>query len=283
MDLSAYSTDRPAVSLRLLFIHHSCGGQLLAPVGGNVGDCCIYRSHPNGGGLRPHLEQNGYEVHEASYGSRIGHDTDLFDWLPKFRDTMDDVLTCSHQNDRYPDSGRNQIVVFKSCFPNSSFVGDGAPPGKPLGPELTGWNARATMTAVLAELAKKPGVLFVYVTAPPIAPTVPRRPAWKVLARTLLGSSKTDRANLLAGAAIARRFNDWVRSPDGWLHGYPHSNVVVFDYFDVLTDSSASSLLRYPTGEDGSDSHPSAEGNALAARALVPLMNQAVRRAGLSR
>lgn len=276
MDLSAYSADPPATPLRLLFIHHSCGGQLLAPAGPNDGDHCIYRSHPNGGGLRALLEQSGYEVHEASYGSRIGEDTDLFDWLPKFSGQMDEVLSFAQQDER---GARNQIVMFKSCYPNSSSVGEGRPPGNPEGPDLTGWNARATMTEVLAQLAKHPDVLFVYVTAPPLAPGT-RRPAWKRLARTILGMPG-DAVGLAASAAIARSFNDWLRSPDGWLRGYASSNVVVFDYFDVLADSRG--LLRYPTGEAGSDSHPSAAGNARAARELVPLLNRAVRRAGLSR
>src|ERR1041384_6496667 len=72
VDLSAYSDAPLQKPLDLLFIHHSCGGQLFAAPGANQGTNCIYTSHPNGGGLRARLEQNSYRVHEASYESRIG-------------------------------------------------------------------------------------------------------------------------------------------------------------------------------------------------------------------
>ena len=57
--------------------------------------------------------------------------------------------------------------------------------------------------------------------------------------------------------------------------------MIVFDYYDVLTDGPASDLSRYATG-DGSDSHPSSAGNTRAAAALVPLLNRAARRAGIA-
>jgi hypothetical protein len=280
IDLSSFSEARPANAVRLLFIHHSCGGQLLAPPGPDDGENCLYRTHPNGGGLRPLLEQNGYEVHEASYGSQIGEHTDLFDWLPKFRDQMDKVLTVDRQDAFYRDGRRNQVVVFKSCFPNSAYVGEGRRPGQAEGPELTGWNARATMSALLPFFQRHPEVLYVYVTAPPLAPMVPRQPAWKWLAKTVLGKQQNEET-LRRSGAVARELNDWMKSPDGWLRGYQPHNVVVFDYFDVLTGSRGSNLLRYPTG-DGSDSHPSADGNRRAAHDFVPFLNRAVRRAGLS-
>ncbi|MHC4861700.1 MAG: hypothetical protein ACYTDY_16595, partial [Planctomycetota bacterium] len=94
IDLSAYPSDPPREAISLVFLHHSCGGQLLADAGEEAGRDCIYESHPNGGGLRRRLKEAGYEVHEASYGSRIGARTDVFDWLPKFRGEMDAVLAC---------------------------------------------------------------------------------------------------------------------------------------------------------------------------------------------
>ena len=47
------SSDRP---LRLLFLHHSIGGQLLAEPGPDDGKGAV---HPNGGGLRKRLEASG--------------------------------------------------------------------------------------------------------------------------------------------------------------------------------------------------------------------------------
>jgi hypothetical protein len=280
MDLTSFADAKVAAKLRLLFIHHSCGGQLLAPPGPDDGENCLYRTHPNGGGLRPLLEDGGYEVHEASYRSLIGDRTDLFDWLPKFRTQMDRILTTARQDERLPGGQKNQIVVFKSCFPNSAFVAEGQAPGNASGPALTVWNARATMAALRDELARHPDVLFVYVTAPPLAPVVPRQPAWKWLAKTVLGKQPSAES-LRQSGDLARRFNDWMVDTNGWLAGYREHNVVVFDYYRVLT-GERSNLLAYPTGPDGSDSHPSADGNRRAARLFVPFLNRAVRRAGLS-
>jgi hypothetical protein len=277
LDLSKYADAPPAEPLRLLFIHHSCGGQLFAPPGGEIGTNCIYSSNPNGGGLRARLEQNSYEVREASYGSRIGENTDIFDWLPKFRDQMDQVLSCDFQDTRCPDNRRNQIVVFKSCFPNNNFASAGVPPGNPSGPELTVWNAKAAYTELLGEFRKHPEVLFVCVTAPPLAPKTPPQPLWKQLAKKLLGRGD----HRAAAASLAREFNNWLGDRDGWLKDSPLTNVVVFDYYDILTGNGASNFSLYPTGA-GLDSHPSREGNEKAAEAFVPFLNRAVRRAGLT-
>ncbi len=281
MDLTAFSPARPGRPLDLVFIHHSVGGHWLATPGPEAGAHCIFPTHPNGGGLRSALEEQGYEVHEASYGSRVGQDTDILHWPAKFRDEMEQILTCRHQDTALPDGRRNRIVVFKSCYPNNAFVGPGTPPGRADGPERTVANAQAAYTALLATFARCPDVLFVCVTAPPLAPKLPPEPLWKSLARRLLG--KPDRGEqLLASGRLARTFNNWLKAKDGWLRDYPRRNVVVFDYYDVLTDFGVSDLSRYPTG-DGLDSHPSSEGQQSATALFVPFINRAVRRAGLIR
>ncbi len=276
LDLSEFSEEPPGQPVDLLFIHHSVGGTLLADSGPDVGDNCVYESHPNGGGLRAGLTDVGYVVHEASYGSVVGNPTDLFDWLPKFRDDMDRVLSTRLQDEALPEGRTNRIVVFKSCFPNSVFVGGGQGEGNVEGPELTVANARATLSALLPCFAEHPDVLFVYVTAPPmVAPFA--EPLWKWAARRVRGdlSAPVQRQ----GAAWAREFNNWVRSPDGWLSEYPHRNVVAFDYYDVLTNEGESNMAMYPS--DGHDPHPSAEGNRRAAERFVPFLNRALRRSGV--
>lgn len=276
LSLADYDASAPAHRLNLLFIHHSCGGQLLAGQGDEVGTNCVYVSHPNGGDLRARLEQNSYVVHEASYGSQIGEHTDIFDWLPKFRTQMPQILTCASQDVRLAGDERNQIVAFKSCYPNSDFQSAGTPPGNPAGPTLTVWNAKAAYTELLNEFRKHPQVLFVCMTAPPLAPKSPPQPLWKTMAKKLLGRG----SSLAASARLAREFNNWLTDTNGWLKGYELNNVVVFDYYDILTGHGQSDLCVYPTG-DGLDSHPSHQGNQLAAAAFVPFLNQSARRAGL--
>lgn len=282
MDLSSFAAEKPSKSLRLLFIHHSCGGQLLSEPGADSGENCIYVSHPNGGGLRRLLEMEGYEVFEASYKSAVGDKTDVFDWLPKFRDTMDRVLACARQDAVHPPGTRNDVVVFKSCYPNNLFVGEGTPPGNPAGPELTLTNAKASYAALLSAFERHPEVLFVCVTAPPNALGLEPERLWKVVLRKVLGKSREDVVERKKSAALARSFADWMKSPDGWLRDYKGRNVVVFDYYGTLTekDGRQSDLSLYPT-RGGMDSHPSSEGNARAARAFVPFLNRAVRRAEL--
>lgn len=283
MDLSTFPDAPPARPVPLVFIHHSCGGQMLAPAGPEAeveGAKCIYDAHPNGGGLRPLLEKAGYTVNEASYGSEVGDKTDLFDWLPKFQQKMDKILRVQRNDTLLPEGSKNEIVVFKSCYTESELTAQGSPPGNPAGPELTLENAKATLTALLPEFQKRPDTLFVYVTSPPQAGYVDPVPAWTYLLRKVLGRPG-EKERKAERARLARELWGWVRAADGWLAGYPQKNVVVFDYYDVLTDQGASNLSRYPT-LDGKDSHPAAEGNRKAAEAFVPFLNRAVRRFGLS-
>ena len=92
LDLSAYSSKPPDQPLDLLFIHHSCGGQLLAAPGPTVGENCILESDPNGGNLRALLDRTPIAFMRRLMDSRIGQNTDVFDWLPKFRNQMDEIL-----------------------------------------------------------------------------------------------------------------------------------------------------------------------------------------------
>jgi hypothetical protein len=275
IDLTEFPADDPGRRLNLLFIHHSCGGQWFAPVGADKGIDCIYQTAANGGGLRDRLTVAGYDVHEASYKSLVGNQTDIFDWLPKFRDHMEEVLTCDHQDTFYDDGRRNQVVMFKPCFPNNFFLGEGIPPGSPEGPELTVQNAKAAYDSLLPLFAAEPGTLFVAVTAPPLA--AQSTPLWKAAAKRVLG-----RPSLRTSGPYARKFNNWLKDREsGWLSSYQGTNVVVFDLYDILTDFGASNFSRYPTGRLRNDSHPSSEGNWKAAEAFVPFLNRAVRRAGI--
>jgi hypothetical protein len=250
--------------LQFLFIHHSCGGQLLADVGSSQGNQCIYVSHPNGGGLRARLEGIGYQVNEASYGSIVGDKTDICHWNAKFRDEMDRILSTKNQDDLLPEDVKNNIVAFKSCFPNNHFTGAGEEPGDPDSCQLTLANAKAAYQAILPYFEQNPDVLFVAFTAPPLAKT----PGFKGFVKKILKGSPEH-------PDLARQFNNWLGDRDnGWLAGYNLPNVAVFDHYDVLTGNGKSNWLAYPTG-GGYDSHPSSEGNSAAAEAFIPFIQEA--------
>src|SRR5690606_32174589 len=137
-------------------------------------------------------------------------------------------------------AGSNQVVLFKSCYPNNRFVGAGGAPGDPAGPALTVWNAKASFLELLDHFNRRPDVLFVYLTAPPDAPASSVKPRMtlrrrvKQLARSALGRP-TPAEVLGERARLAREFNTWVAARDGWLASYVQTNVVVFDYYDMLT------------------------------------------------
>lgn len=252
--------------VNFLFIHHSCGGQLLADPGPKEGEHCIYTTHPNSGGMRSMLEAAGFTVNEASYQSIIGQDTDICHWNSKFRDHMDRILRTQYQDGLLPEGETNQIVAFKSCYPNNKFIGRGRQPGDPDSCELTIANAKAAYRALLPHFSNQPEVLFVAFTAPPLARPIPVGIKAKIKA-FFVGTPKW--------ADLAREFNTWlVDREHGWLSEYHVGNVVVFDYYDLLTDNGATNWAAYPT-QNGHDSHPSSEGNRRAAEAFVPFVQEA--------
>lgn len=266
----AFSDAPPRTKLDVLFIHHSVGGRLLADAGPKQQAAEeIWNSHPEGGGLRSALAKQGYLVHEASYGSALGENTDTGDWVAKFRDKMDGALACELNDKRLPDGHRNRIVVFKSCFPNNQITSAA---------ELEA--AKQSLSALLPSFERHPDTLFVYMTTPPLAPKVESEPLWKWAARALLGKPQPGK-RLVASGPYARELNTWVTSSDGWLQRGAPKNLAVFDLYGVLTDHGKSNFLTYPTG-DGFDSHPSRAGNERVTAEFVPFLNRAVRRAGLT-
>ncbi len=263
IDLSSFSQEPPNRKLNLLFIHHSCGGQWLAEYGPRD-DCknWICKVSPNGGGLRKLLELNNYRVHEASYGSIIGEETDIQDWPPKFLKYMDRILKTKMQDELLPEGEQNRIVMFKSCFPNSNFTSDS---------EVR--KAKDSYNSLLPIFKRYPDVLFVTVTAPPLVSPYPP----KNLLKKILGQWVPDKNS----GQRARSFNNWLKDiENGWLSHYTLHNIVVFDYFDILTKNGKSNWAEYGS-KWGSDSHPDAAGNRDTAKGLVPFLNRAIRYAGL--
>ena len=245
----------PAETVKLIFIHHSCGENWLAD---------------DHGGLGRALGENNYFVSDTNYGwgpDSIGDRTDITDWPEWFTGSnsgryLSALYAESGQNSWYmrdlPDpGGENQIIMFKSCFPNSNL--EGKPTDSPArGEWLTVSNAKAIYNELLTYFATRPDKLFVVITAPPV-----QDPPY---------------------AANARAFNTWLVTE--WLSEYGGTNVAVFDFYNVLTGPDnhhrfhsgviehitdrGGDTLYYPT--DG-DNHPSPAGNKKATEEFVPLLN----------
>ena len=245
----------PAKTVKLIFIHHSCGENWLAD------------GH---GGLGQTLAKNNYFVSDTNYGwgpDGIGDRTDITDWPewftgPNSSRYLKALYRESGTHSPYTRSisdpgGENRIIMFKSCFPNSNLEGrPNDPPAR--GDGLTVSNAKAIYNRLLSYFATRTDKLFVVITAPPLQD----------------GSH----------AANARAFNTWLVTK--WLAGYKGKNVAVFDFYNVLTGPNnhhrftkgaieyitnrGRNTLYYPTN---GDDHPSSTGNRKATSEFVPLLN----------
>jgi hypothetical protein len=239
----------------MVFVHHSCGENWLADANGGLGQA---------------LAENGYRVSDTNYGwgpDSIGDRTDITDWPEWFTGPRHDIYLqalyaeneqhCEYARSGSDPGGENQIVVFKSCFPNSNLTGKPSdPPAR--GEGLTVANAKAIYKELLGYFAIRPDKLFIAITAPPVQDS--------------------------SCAANARAFNKWL--VQDWLADYRAGNVAVFDFYNVLTDPNHHHRVRgekveyicdrggvtlyYPS--DGDD-HPSATGNRKATEEFVPLLN----------
>ena len=269
--------------LKLVFIHHSCGENWL---------------NDEDGGLGIALRDNGYFVSDTNYGwgpvcetceecwGAIGDCTDILHWENWFgSEAVLNALCVEFEQASWysraedPDPAReNQIVLFKSCYPNSNLAG--SPDDRPRADDegLTVGRAKAIYSRLLETFAMHPDKLFVAITAPPVM----REDSWE------------DPAN-------ARAFNDWL--VDEWLADYSHDNVAVFDFYHVLTSNGGDPHTNDIGSEMGNhhrwwegavqhlqmqdndlsayadgDSHPTYAGNRKATAEFVPLLNVFVHR-----
>ena len=273
----------PSSPVRLVFIHHSTGENWLAD---------------SNGGLGVSLRDNNYFVSDTNYGwgpDSIGDYTDIGHWWVWFKGPdsgtylaalyAEDGQNCSYSRLGTAPAGPNEIIMFKSCFPNSALQGspyDPVPPissnplrGQDSGSEYhTVANAKGIYIALLDYFRTRQDKLFVAVAAPPLSDTT--------------------------YASNARALNQWLVNE--WLKGYPYRNVVVFDFYNVLTTNGGGrnindlgsatgnhhrfwegavqhktngdndpnpNVLEYPSGDD----HPSRAGNLKATSEFQDLLN----------
>jgi len=282
--LTADNPNPPTSPVKLVFIHHSVGDDWLSTGMGNLGN---------------QLGANNYYVSDTYYEwgpDEIGSYTDIGNWWDWFRGPSSASYTQAiyDTTNRHADyvrpmadpGGENRIVLFKSCYPNSHLGGNPDDPPttgpNPLRGEdyssehHTVGNAKGIYNDILAYFVTRQDKLFVVITAPPLV------------------ANETDAAH----AANARAFNTWL--VEDWLDDYPHNNVAVFDFYNVLTSNGGNwytndlawdtgnhhryrngvieyitdqggNTAAYPDG--GSDSHPSAAGGQKATGELLPLLN----------
>jgi len=278
------NVPNPLNIVKLIFIHHSTGENWLDD--GN-------------GGLGTALKNNNYFVSDTNYGwgtDSIGDRTDIGNWWEWFRGPdsatyMNELLSeneqaCSYTRLSANPGGENEIVMFKSCFPNSALKGNIADPipaiaDNPLkGVDCydaahTVSNAKGIYIDLLNYFSAHIDKLFIVITAPPL-----QDPQY---------------------SSNAREFNNWL--VNDWLNGYAQGNVYVFDFYNVLTTNGGNSnindlgavtgnhhrvvegviqhktdgdndanpnVLEYPSGDD----HPSRAGNLKATGEFIGFLNK---------
>jgi hypothetical protein len=295
----ALNPNPPANPARLVFIHHSTGEDWLKPDGGN---------------LRQALNDNVYYVTDTNYGwgppdqdvndgNNIGEHTDIGHWYNWFLGShRDTYLAALYTNGQVSDAigsntisdpgGENTVVLFKSCFSSAQVIyGNADDPPLPKGQAnplcgqgvdndtaYTVSNIKGLYRDLLDYFATRPDKLFVLITTPP----------------------SHDQAIGADIAAIQRAIHNWMVSH--LLEGYPHNNLAVFDYYNVLTSNGGnadtndlgagtgnhhrlrggqvehliglkSDFLAYPS--PGPDNHPTAAGHQKATGEFVLLLNVA--------
>jgi hypothetical protein len=290
---AAATTFNPAgpKPVRLIFIHHSTGENWLTDDNGDLGRT---------------LMQNNYYVSDTNYGwgpaygpdnTPVGDMTDIGQWWVWFRSPqapaiMDRVYTESGQMSSYTrfensPGGENEIIMFKSCFPNSALQGsvndpvpsitDNSLKGEGSGSEYhTVANAKGIYLDLLNYFKTRPDKLFIIVTAPPLSD----------------GKYATN----------ARAFNEWL--VNDYLDGYQGKNVFVYDFYNVMTSNGGSSSASDAGKESGNhhrmwngavqhqvesgimgmkntaayasgwdDDHPTSAGSQKATAEFVPVLN----------
>ncbi|MBU0594544.1 MAG: hypothetical protein KKH74_12525 [Gammaproteobacteria bacterium] len=170
------NTAPPSSTARLIFIHHSVGENWLAD---------------DNGGLGASLRDNNYFVSDTNYGwgpNQIGDSTDIGQWWLWFRGPDSGAYLSSLYQENAQHAGysrlssgpvgENEVILFKSCFPNSSLQGNPADPvpaigSNPLRGEGSGSehhtvaNAKGIYNDLLEYFRTRQDKLFIVITAPP--------------------------------------------------------------------------------------------------------------------
>ena len=236
---------------KICFIHHSTGSAWIATDKGTLGTA---------------LNANGYYVVECDYGwSDPGYDqgssTDTGDWPDWFNDTVMPYVYANEAHFDYTNSiddpgGEVEIVMFKSCYPNSEV-------GRSIVDE------QAVYNSLLEYFGDHTDRMFVLVVPPPEI--------------------------VINSAALTRELANWLADRDsGWLSGYAHDNVYAFDYYNVLTDPNNHHRIGASGSEEhivsvnpvdsanpnelyyytGTNDHPTSEGHRKATEEFLPLLNE---------
>ena len=181
----------------------------------------------------------------APYNAGIGSYTDIGHWYRWFADSTvqtngeyrNDNITNAVYSEYDMDSynttnygpysrgsdpgGENEIIMIKSCYPNSNILADDGSPVSSIffqdaySGTYTESNVRALYNLLLKYMKEHPDKMFIVVTAPSLY--------------TYSDFENAPRARSFNNWLV----NEWLQSPE---NDWENKNVYVYDYFNILTD-----------------------------------------------
>jgi len=243
LPISTEPIETDGTYTNLIFLHHSTGHNLIAQ-----------------GDVRPLFTQKGYLFWDHDYntigltrpdGTRTQTSYDIPEITPGVRGGGNTdpeglaVLFAQPVHDP-PDNAfsrllQHEVLLFKSCFPNSAIKSDESLE-----------QHKAWYLEMRDVVDQHPDRVFIFLTTPPLHP------------------EKTTPED----AARARALVNWLQS-DEFLAG--HSNLFVFDFFDLLADPETNTLrTKYQRDPDSTDSHPNELANQTIGPPFVDFVDEAV-------
>ncbi len=250
--MTATLESAPRQPVRLIFIHHSSGANWLADQNGGLGKA---------------LMENHYFVSDTNYGwgpNRIGDRTDIGHWWEWFcspqrsPEYMNALFNESGQCGAYsrmqtPPAGENEVILFKSCYPNSTLRGDLKDPvpsiernpirgqkAPTVPPPAT--NTRRYLThrakSVVKQLLGRNKNEAAYTIANAKGMYIELLKVFQKYPNKLFIAVTAPPLRFSSVAGNTRAFNSWLANE--WLTGYPLKNAAVFDFYNVLTSNAGS-------------------------------------------
>jgi len=239
------NTASPVSTVKLIFIHHSCGGNWLSTGNGNLGAT---------------LNANNYFVSESNYGwdaetnDNLGDRTDTGNWPEWFTDSKMPYVYASNFHSDYTTnimaepSGGNEVIMFKSCYPLSEV-------GTSIDDEKVIYNSLLTYFA--AHLDK----LFVLIT-PPGETAVSSYLLTRDLCNWLVDKNSGWLKDYAYDNVVVYDFYCTLSETDS--HHRVNDGAIEYVY-----DSSYDGNSPYHDG----DNHPNSTGNQKATDEFIPLLN----------
>ena len=235
--------DEPVVGngrfTNIIFLHHSTGRNLMAQ-----------------GNMRPALTQLGYQVWDHDFnhigltqpdGTLVQAHYKIPGMLGRGDTDVDGLAHLFSQPVTDPPQNafsrllQHEVIIVKSCYPNSAIKDDA------MQQQFQDWYIQ-----IRDVVNSHPDKLFIIMTSPPLHP---------------LATTPED-------AQRARTVANWLAS-DEFLAG--HSNLFVFDYFDLLADTDTHMLRAdYQKTTEEAESHPNQLANEVIGPQFVTFIDTAV-------